>query len=332
MRLKENKYSEIRDSMRPGDVIAFGGKALFSTVVKGVTDSKSVTHVGIIVQSTYEPLSTDEDQRKFINRIMESDKSPDGRVCITERLLSQRVQTYRGEMWWLRLREDIRKRINPHNFTQFVFLQQGKPYDLPQAIKAGIDFADESGLTLNQENFSKLFCSEFVAAALKKAGVLKKINASEVTPIELCQYQIYDPCYVIFNGEKKEIEDFNSCDKSLSESYKNIEVNKPKFAESTVRATAERSWVRKTPKKTIAKYNYLTEEEVDELRSTPEYRQYVENLMFERRSAEDFEKWVENYYRKHGNMYEEFGEHMGLNPAIVPGMVERVRQRHAGNS
>lgn len=195
-----------------------------------------------------------------------------------------------------------------------------------------MDFADESGWTLNDEDFSKFFCSEFVAAALEKAGVLKDINASEVTPIDLCRYQIYNPTYVIFKGEEKEIEGFNSDDRYASESYKNIEVNKPKFAESTVRAAAERSWVRKTPKETIAKYNYLTEEEVDELRSTPEYQQYVENLMFERRSVEDFEKWVENYYRKHGNMYEEFGEHMGLNPAIVPGMVERVRQRHAGNS
>ena len=108
--------------------------------------------------------------------------------------------------------------------------------------------------------------------------------------------------------------------------------DKPKFPESTIRAVAERSWWRKTPRKTIAKYNYLTEKEVDDLRSTAQYRDYVEKIMFERHSAEDFEKWVDSYYKKHGNMYEEFGEHMGLDPEVVQGMVERVRQRHAENS
>ena len=216
MPLERQEYSDIRGSMRRGDVIAFGGKELFSTIVKGVTGSETVTHVGIIVQSQYAPLSENEEEREFINKIMESGKS-DGRICIVERQLSKRVQDYNGEMWWLRLREDIRERINPHDFTQFVFMQQGKPYDLPQAIKAGIDFADESGLTLNKEDFSKFFCSEFVAAALEVAGVLNQINASEVTPIDLCQYQIYDPNYVVFNGEEKEIDGFNSDDRYVSE-------------------------------------------------------------------------------------------------------------------
>ena len=103
------------------------------------------------------------------------------------------------------------------------------------------------------------------------------------------------------------------------------EANTLKFAERTVRAVAERSWWKKTPKKTIAKHNYLTEAEVDELRSTPEYRNYVERLMFERHSAEDFEKWIDSY----GNMYEEFGEHMGLDSEDVRDMVEQVRQVHA---
>ena len=106
---------------------------------------------------------------------------------------------------------------------------------------------------------------------------------------------------------------------------KDEEANKPMFAESTIRAVAERSWWRKTPKKTIAKYNYLTEEEVDELRATPEYREYVEKIMFERRSAGDFETWVESYG---DTMPQCFGEHMGLDPKVVPDMVKRVRQAH----
>ena len=225
MTLKYKEYSDIRGSMRRGDVIAFGGKEIVSTIVKGATSSKSVTHVGIVVQSEYRKFDDDNDEREIIVRIMESGKS-DGNTCIVENLLSKRVENYNGAMWWLRLREDIRDNFDSFAFIDFVFLQQGRPYDLPQAIRAAIDFADESGLTLNEENFSKLFCSEFVAAALERAGVLKCINASEVTPIELCQFQIYDPCYVIFKrdekGKDKKIEGFNSQDKHVSESHRNV--------------------------------------------------------------------------------------------------------------
>ena len=216
MPLERQEYSDIRESMRPGDVIAFGGKELFSTIIKGVTGSETVTHVGIIVQSTYRKLSENSPERDFINMIMESGKYRE-RLCVFQELLSVRLQQYDGEMWWLRLREDIRERIDSEAFVQFLFLSHGRPYDIPQAIRAGMDFADESGWTLNNEDFSRFFCSELVAAALEEAGVLEDINASEVTPIDLCRYQIYNPTYVVFNGEEKEIEGFNSDDRCVSE-------------------------------------------------------------------------------------------------------------------
>ena len=113
---------------------------------------------------------------------------------------------------------------------------------------------------------------------------------------------------------------------------KDKEANKPKFAESTIRAVAERSWWHKTPKKTIAKKNYLTEEEVDQLRSTCEYRDYVEQIMFERHSAEDFEKWIARHKRddqRHNrDEMQGLAEHMGIDRSVVLDMVERVRQAH----
>lgn len=101
------------------------------------------------------------------------------------------------------------------------------------------------------------------------------------------------------------------------------------FPESKIRHIAERSWWRKIPKRTLAKNSYLTEAEVDKLRSTSEYRNYVEKIMFERRSAEDFETWINKYnYKPYNNMYEAFGARMGLKPEVVQDMVERVRQAH----
>ena len=78
MSQKKKKSPEIRNCMRPGDVIAFGGSGFFSTLIKGATDSRSVSPVGIVVQSKYRRLATnDEDnesQREVINTIMESTK------------------------------------------------------------------------------------------------------------------------------------------------------------------------------------------------------------------------------------------------------------------
>ncbi len=102
-----------------------------------------------------------------------------------------------------------------------------------------------------------------------------------------------------------------------------------KFPESRIRGIAERLWWHAPPQKhrkqTLAKYNYLTEEQVDELQSTPEYRAYVEQIMFERRSDEDFEKWVESYDRV-GGIETAFGARIGLKPEVVQEMVARVRQ------
>ena len=100
---------------------------------------------------------------------------------------------------------------------------------------------------------------------------------------------------------------------------KDKEINIPKFPESKIRAIAERLWWHKASKKTLAKYNYLTEKEVNELQATCQYREYVEKIMFERFSAEDFKKWV---------LPQDFYERMGLKPEVVENIVEQVHQRH----
>ena len=43
-------YSQVRSEMKPGDVIAFGGKGNFSEIIKWATRS-GVSHVAVIMQS-----------------------------------------------------------------------------------------------------------------------------------------------------------------------------------------------------------------------------------------------------------------------------------------
>ena len=98
---------------------------------------------------------------------------------------------------------------------------------------------------------------------------------------------------------------------------------------SKIKEVAECLWWRKTSRKRLAEKCNLTEEQVYEIQLTRGYREKVEDLMLSQRSLEDFEKWIKKYHKQHGNMNTAFGEHMGLDPKVVPVMVENVRRRHA---
>ena len=213
MSAKKTTYEEARKHMRPGDVIAFGGKGHFSELIKFSTFS-SVSHVGVILQTK----AIDEDTDRFFNQIIESAEINDYSGVSVSRF-SDRLDNYDGELWWLPLRKEVRDdRFDGKKFFNFLFNQARlrKPYDLPQAINSAIDVLDTlpfgvNGPGYNREDFSKFFCSELVAAGLEVAGVVENINSSEITPIELCRWTIYEDDYYQLLGEtSKEISRFNS--------------------------------------------------------------------------------------------------------------------------
>jgi hypothetical protein len=205
-------YEEARSRMRPGDVIAFGGKGNSSDIIKFVTLS-DVSHVAVILQTK----ALHDKTGRFFNEIIES-TTINGAAGVRTTRLSDSLSIYDGEIWWLPLDERIRKeRFDETAFYNFLFQQKGKEYDLPQAVKAGIDlldrlpFSGKDGATLNREDFSKFFCSELAAAAFELAGVTGPVNASEVTPIDLCRWRIYQGSYYQLKGDpQKKISRFNT--------------------------------------------------------------------------------------------------------------------------
>lgn len=212
MAWKKATYTAVRSQMQPGDVIAFGGKGNFSEIIKWATRSE-VSHLGVILQSK---LYFDEKSQKGIfNQIIES-TSFNGFSGVAIGRLSDRIKHYEGNMWWLPLSRSSRTKLNQKKFFDFCLHQKGKPYDTPQAIKSALDALDKApmigGLTHNVEDFSKFFCSELVAAALDTAGVIKKINSSEVTPIDLCMFSLYGADYFQLKGAKRLIHGHNSLD------------------------------------------------------------------------------------------------------------------------
>ena len=99
--------------------------------------------------------------------------------------LSDRLRTYDGQAWWLPLNRRLR---------------QGKPFDVPQAFQAAWDALD--GLSWAprapphaREDLGAFFCSDLVAAGLEAWGMVGRINASEVTPVDLCRWNIFESDY-----------------------------------------------------------------------------------------------------------------------------------------
>ncbi len=212
MACKRADYQDVRSQMQPGDVIAFGGKGRFSEIIKWATRG-SVSHVGVVLQSKLWYDNTP--QKGFFNQIIES-TTLEGFSGVSISRLSDRVNYYDGEIWWLPLSEAARSKLSLRRFFDFCLHQKGKRYDAPQAVKSALDALDKApligGLTYNVEDFSRFFCSELVAAALEKAGVIRSVNASEITPIDLCMFSLYTRDYHQLKGARKAIRGYNSMD------------------------------------------------------------------------------------------------------------------------
>ena len=118
-------YEEARSIMQVGDVIAFGGDSHFSGIVKAAIWAE-VSQIGILLQTQIR----DNKSGEIINRIIDST----ARQHVKIHRLAQRIDEYRGDVWWLRLRQDIRELIfDERDFYEFLTQQEGKKYDQLQA-------------------------------------------------------------------------------------------------------------------------------------------------------------------------------------------------------
>ena len=183
-----------------------------------MTTRAEVSHVGSVLQTQVR----DGGGERFFNQVIESTELH-GFSGVQVSRLSDRL-TYEGEIWWLPLRGEVRQnRFDQVAFYDFLFNEAKKrtTYDMPQAMGSALDALDSlpfgiEGPTYNREDFSKFFCSELVAAGLEAAGSVGRVNASEVTPIDLCRWSIYEPDYYMLKGDpEKSISRHNTLDPGL---------------------------------------------------------------------------------------------------------------------
>ena len=208
--LEQQKYHHIREQMRPGDIIAFGGNSLFSRWTK-LTTRSAVTHIAIVMQTKMR----DEASGRYFNQVMEATVYEGKKGVMTNRL-SERVHTYDGDMWWLPLGGSARNMFeqNKRDFFNFMFAKEGKAYDVLQLFGSAVGALDShpilGSISYNQEDFSSWFCSELIAEGLETAGIINSVNASEVTPVDICRFSIFEQRYVQLKGDARPIAGFNT--------------------------------------------------------------------------------------------------------------------------
>lgn len=212
MSIHLEKYREVRSLMQPGDIIAFGGRSKFSELIKFSTRS-NISHVAVVFQSKM----CNDDKDRYFNQVIEATTYEQFSGVMLNKL-SERIAAYKGEIWWLPLSVSARQKFNQNQAAcfEFAWSQHRKPYDLPQALRSAVDTERDWGLldmmTRNNEDFSSLFCSELASAMLEAAKVLPKINSSEITPIDLCRFNIFEDKFIQLKGQATSIRGYNSID------------------------------------------------------------------------------------------------------------------------
>ena len=176
-------YAELRPHLQTGDVVAFGGTSFVSHVIKRATNSE-VSHVGMVARfCPYNMPSID------FMALLESTTLMAGRSGVFASALSERLRSFDGPVWILSLSDEARARSHnkPESVGAFVLRCLGLGYDKLQAVL--------SAGKLNREDDNLFFCSELIARAFEECGVLGEMNASNVTPADLCALPIFSACY-----------------------------------------------------------------------------------------------------------------------------------------
>jgi hypothetical protein len=196
--------------MRPGDIIAFEGTGLLSSLIEFFTNSR-VTHTGMVRWAAGEPACI-EVTSSTISSLLSGPQ--------TEPLIEVLGADYaQGRAWWLPLRDDIRALGDWVTAGAFIdvaqsFVRVGGPKAV-QYDKAGL-----LGFVLRETPIigayicqasdpHAAFCSSYVTAILEAAGILRGINARQVSPQQLCEMKLYRECVQIW-GTPAVIRKFNT--------------------------------------------------------------------------------------------------------------------------
>lgn len=206
--IQHTTYEWVRPLLRPGDIVAMGGKGNFSSIIKFFTRSP-VSHVAIVMEQRVSLNGEAQDGKTvwllesttlYHNR--ETGKQERG---VYERRMSTRVHEYDGDMWVLMLSDEARAGIDWKKYMDICFREQGRGYNMGGALAAGLPFPLPTWR-------DSMFCSQLAVHALKESGCLplRNVLPQAVNPQELCETKLFQPTYYQIKGAPRSVPRFNS--------------------------------------------------------------------------------------------------------------------------
>lgn len=176
---------------RPGDLVGFSGAHLLADLINigslGLP-RRGLSHVAIVAEHTA-GLALYESTTTVSLPCLIADEPVDGVQCHS---IAERVIGYRGRVWHYPIRRPLSLR---ESLDISVDLAQTcrcrRPYDYMGAFDSrstliGLAVRAKFG----RENLDRLFCSELVANAWRRARILRTANASRWTPNALARYAV----------------------------------------------------------------------------------------------------------------------------------------------
>ncbi len=172
-----SSYESMRGSLRTGDIVLFSGKGGLSTGIKHFTRCKW-SHVGMVLALEEFDLHMLWESTTLSNIAdAETGKELRGVQLVP---LSERIRRYDGEVAIRRLIVDR----EPGMGLALAELRQeikGRPYE--ENVLELVRSAYDGPFGANTEDLSSLFCSELVAEAYQRMGLLpESLPSNEYTP------------------------------------------------------------------------------------------------------------------------------------------------------
>lgn len=173
---------------KPGDLIGFSGRGLLAALINLATlavPGEGISHVGILARppsgdDTSLPLlfeSTSYNKRRCALR--------DVHVAgLQAQHLDTRTRETRDRLWLYPLAKPL-SHMQSLVLTDYCVSNLGASYDMIGALQARDVLCGRILRRFRPESLHRLFCSEFVAAALRHAGRLRTTNASKFSPNRL---------------------------------------------------------------------------------------------------------------------------------------------------
>lgn len=183
------QYNAVKHLIRPGDVVLFWGTSLLSATIEAFDAGPS--HSAIVRQGV-----SDQGQDATITQSTIQRWNGVELNGVQTEPLGATVAGYdsRAAIAVLRLRQDIRARIDWHSFYEIIGASDGfVGYDIAGFFEYLIRDIPVIGAHVAQgEHKTKMVCSAWVVALLTGCGVLLGIDWTQTTPTDLLRMAIYE--------------------------------------------------------------------------------------------------------------------------------------------